>query len=285
MHWHPTNRGFETFGPGPIQGALGTGWPSGDRGRTADRARPETVRERRKFAEARKAEIHYSRQLRSVASQVGVIVRGLTPAGGVPDPDVVERALRQYSQILRPWAKSVGARMLADVQRRDWAVWKSIASDMSAGTRAELAAAPTGEALRRLLDEQVTYITSIPLDAAQRVHKLVLEMRSSGARSETIVKQIMRSGHVSKSRANLIARTEVARAASGLVQARATFAGSEGYIWRTAEDSSVRKAHKKMSGRFVRWDSPPTTNGLIGHAGQLPNCRCYPEPVLPDHIH
>ena len=284
MHWHTTNRGFETFGPGPIAGALQSGWPTGDRTKTADLAPRETVRERRAFSDVRRAEARYATQLRSVASQIGAIVRGLAPDGGVPDPDVVERALRSYSQILRPWAKSVGARMLADVQRRDWAVWKSLASDMSDAMRAELAAAPTGEALRRLLDEQVELITSIPLDAARRVHKLALEARTSGSRADTIVKEIMRSGHVSKSRANLIARTEVARTASGLVQARATFAGSEGYIWRTVEDSAVRRSHKKMSGRFVRWDSPPTTDGLIGHAGQLPNCRCYPEPVLPDHI-
>lgn len=214
-----------------------------------------------------------------------MIVRGLTPASGVPDPAVVERALRSYSELLRPWGKVVGARMLADVQRRDWSVWKSLASDMSEAMREEIARAPTGEALRRLLDEQVTLITSIPLRAAERAHKLALEAVTSGARYDTIVEQIRRTGHVTRSRAELIARTEVARAASGLVQARATHVGSEGYIWRTAEDHDVRRSHKKMAGRFVRWDRPPVTDGMHGHAGQLPNCRCYPEPVLPDHIH
>lgn len=174
--------------------------------------------------------------------------------------------------------------MLADVSRRDEAVWASLSRDMSYALREEIKRAPTGEALKRLLDEQVNLITSLPTRAAQRVHKLALEARVDGSRASSIAKEIMRSGDVTKSRANLIARTEVARTASGLVQARATYVGSEGYIWRTAQDSDVRKSHKKMSGKFVRWDQPPVTDNLVGHAGQLPNCRCYPEPVLPEVI-
>jgi SPP1 gp7 family putative phage head morphogenesis protein len=253
--------------------------------RTGDRdTRRESARERRAFTEVRRAERAYARQLRSVATQVGHIVRGLAPEGGTPDPAVLERALRGYSEILRPWAKAVGARMLADVQRRDLGVWRSMAQDMTEAMRVEIARAPTGEALRRLLDEQVMLITSIPLRAAERAQKLAQEAVTEGRRHETIVDQIMSSGRVARSRAELIARTEVARTASGLVQARATHVGSEGYIWRTAEDHDVRHSHKKMSGKFVRWDRPPVTDGLTGHAGQLPNCRCYPEPVLPDFI-
>jgi SPP1 gp7 family putative phage head morphogenesis protein len=286
VHSHPTNHGFQTFGASVLQGALGqaqslgSGWPTGDK-----QSRPrESARERRAFNSVRTAESKYGAQLRSVAHQVGVIIKGLTPKDGVPDPAVVERALRAYSEMLRPWARAVGARMLADVSRRDEAVWRSMAQDMSRDLMSELKHAPTGETLRRLLDEQVTLITSIPLRAAERTHKLALEARASGSRYDTIVAEIMRSGHVTKSRATLIARTEVARTASGLVQTRATYVGSEGYIWRTAEDSDVRKSHKRMSGKFVPWSRPPTTDNLTGHAGQLPNCRCYPEPVIPDQI-
>lgn len=271
------NRGFETFGPSVVAGAIQT--------RTTDRRRPETIREKAAFESVRKAEVRYGAQLRSVAQQVGAIIRGLTPDGGVPDPEMVENVMRRYSETLKPWAAVVGKRMIDDVSRRDWAVWKSLSENMSVAMRAELERAPTGQALRNLLEEQVTLITSIPLKAAERVHKLALETRVTGARYDGLVREIMRSGHVAKSRATLIARTEVARAASGLVQARATYVGSEGYIWRTAEDVDVRRSHKKMAGKFIRWDRPPRTDNLVGHAGQLPNCRCYPEPVLPDHIH
>lgn len=266
------NSGFHTFGD-PFVGAI----------RTTDRA-TESARERKSFQQVRRAETQYARQLRQVARQVGHIVEGLTPKDGVPNTEQVNRALRAYAELLRPWAKSVGARMLADVSRRDWAVWKSMAADMSAAMREEIARAPTGEALRQLLEEQVTLITSMPLKAARRCQNLALEAMTEGRRYETIVDEIRRTGKVTQSRAELIARTEVARAASGLVQARSTYVGSEGYIWRTAQDSAVRHSHKKMSGKFVRWDRPPVTDGMHGHAGQLPNCRCYPEPVLPELI-
>jgi uncharacterized protein with gpF-like domain len=68
-----------------------------------------------------------------------------------------------------------------------------------------------------------------------------------------------------------------------LTQARAEHIGSEGYIWRTSNDSDVRHSHKEMNGRYVRWDTPPRlSDGTVTHAGQIYNCRCYPEPVIPD---
>jgi SPP1 gp7 family putative phage head morphogenesis protein len=129
--------------------------------------------------------------------------------------------------------------------------------------------------------QQVHLIRSLPLDAAQRVHKLVIEGHGSPRASE-IAKEIMRSGSVAKSRAELIAQTETSRAATAFTQARAEHIGSDGYIWRTAKDSHVRDSHRHMEGRFVRWESPPTLDGLVGHAGALPRCRCFPSPVIPE---
>jgi len=79
----------------------------------------------------------------------------------------------------------------------------------------------------------------------------------------------------------MIARTEIGRASTALTQARSLALGSTGYIWRTAEDGDVRHSHAEMEGKFVSWDRPPTLDGLTGHAGALPNCRCYCEVVLP----
>lgn len=92
----------------------------------------------------------------------------------------------------------------------------------------------------------------------------------------------MATGRVTRSRANTIARTEVSRASCVFTQARAENLGSEGYIWRTSEDGDVRPSHKAMNGKFVAWNSPPTLDNLKGHAGCLPNCRCYTEPVIPN---
>lgn len=210
---------------------------------------------------------------------MGNIVRGYGPS----EPGALIKALTGYGELLTPWAKSVAEYMLADVNRRNERAWKETGKEMGKALRMEIAYAPTGQVFSMLMDMQVGLIKSIPLDAAQRVHELTIEGLSTGERAKSIAQQIMLTEEVSKSKATLIARTEVARAASTLTEARATFVGSEGYIWRSSRDGDVRPTHREMEGKYVRWDKPPKTDkGLEPyHAGCGPNCRCYPEPVLP----
>ena len=128
--------------------------------------------------------------------------------------------------------------------------------------------------------------TSLPLDAAQRVHELTTGALYEGARANEIAAEIMKTGEVTRSRANLIARTEVGRSATTLTQARAESVGSVGYIWRTARDYDVRQRHKELEGTFHAWNDPPVATDpgqrpIRAHAGSIFNCRCYAEPVLP----
>lgn len=194
--------------------------------------------------------------------------------------------LRAYSEALAPWAAAVGGQMLEDVNNRDKAAWLEHAQEMSHAMRQTIREAPVGTQLHAALARQVTLIKSLPLEAAQRVHELTLQGLEDSTRFTEIAKEIMRSGEVAKSRAVLIARTEVARTASELTQARAVAVGSEQYIWRTAGDSSVRAGHKAMANKAFRWDTPPPVDegGKImhHHPGAIWNCRCYPEPIFGD---
>lgn len=191
--------------------------------------------------------------------------------------------LEKYAQALEPWAVQTASRMLAGVNQRDEGAWAELTRELSLGLRREVRTAPTGELMRKLLAEQVTLIKSLPLEAAQRVHELTLKGLEDSTRASEIAKEIARSGEVTMGRATLIARTEVARTASTLTQARALHVGSVEYIWRTAGDSDVRESHRKMAGKVVRWDTPPTlSDGTVTHAGQIYNCRCWPEPILPE---
>lgn len=238
---------------------------------------------RSEFIRSRKAETQYGLQLRKIARVVGDIVKTLwDESNPVAAANAVEDALRRYSSTLDGWAAAVGRRMVADVAARDRKAWMEISRRMGLALREEIETAPTGLVVQQRLAEQVTLIKSLPTEAAERVHKLTLEGIVQGRRAEAISKEIQRSGEVTKSRANTIARTEVSRTATELTRARAEHVGSEGYIWRTAGDSDVRDSHQAMNGKFVRWDDPPTLDGLTGHAGALPNCRCYCEPVIPD---
>ncbi|AIO23380.1 phage head morphogenesis protein [Burkholderia cepacia] len=174
--------------------------------------------------------------------------------------------------------------MLADLNRRDEQAWMQNAQDMSHALRDELRRAPTGETMRALMAEQVGLIKSIPLDAAERVHRLTIEALEDSTRASEISKMIQASGSVAKSRADLIARTEVGRTATTLTEARALHVGSPGYFWRTSDDSDVREDHRILEGRFITWDNPPIADRRTGrraHAGCIYGCRCYPEVVFP----
>jgi SPP1 gp7 family putative phage head morphogenesis protein len=134
--------------------------------------------------------------------------------------------------------------------------------------------------MQKALAEQVHLITSLPREAADRVHKLTIQGLTSGRRASEIAMEIAKSGDVTKSRALLIAQTEVSRTATALTQARAEYVGSVSYVWRTSRDAAVRPSHRRMEGKIVRWDQPPTLDGMVGHAGQFPRCRCFVEPIL-----
>lgn len=220
-----------------------------------------------------------------MARQIDSLVKGLSSDGGpLKASSKIEEALRAYSDLLTPWAETVARFMVSEVARRNLKGWEKNADEMSRALRVELEQAPTGSIYAGLMREQVDLIKSIPLDAAKRVHDLTTGAMVSGDRASSLVAEIMRSGEVSASKARLIARTEVSRTASNFTQARARYVGSEGYIWRSSGDGDVRPTHRAMNGKYVRWDDPPKTDkGLAPyHAGCGPNCRCFPDPVLPD---
>lgn len=237
---------------------------------------------KRKGPQTSKVERQYARQLQKIARHVGDIISGYPPGDPAALP-AIERALRGYSDVIRGWARLEAQKMLDAVNRQDENEWRERSRDMSLALRDELRNAPTGAALARLLDEQVELITSLPIEAALRVHDLTLAGVEDATRAREVAAEILRSNEVTAGRARLIARTEVARTASKLTEARAVHIGSEGYIWRTSGDSDVRDSHQKMNGKFVRWDTPPTlVDGTVTHAGQIYNCRCYPEAVIPE---
>lgn len=254
------------------------------RKQTAAEKRAERKAARERFLKARNAGKKFSGQLTKVARQVGAIVDGFAPQGVVQDPLQLRRALAKYAEMLEPWARSVSAQMIAEVEQRDRTAWTRMGQEIGRNLREEIENAPTGDVARILMSEQAALITSLPIEAANRVHKLTTEAMISGRRAASIAEEIQRSGKVALSRAKLIARTEVARTASVMTQSRAEFVGSEAYIWRTAEDSDVRSLHKKHNGKIFRWDDPPVAgeNGERAHAGQIYNCRCFAEPILPD---
>lgn len=241
---------------------------------------------RERFLRVRKAEKKMARQLKSVASQVGSIVRTFAPGGVVHSQPELDAALRRYATLLDPWAKRVSAAFVFEIAQRDEHAWEQAAREMGRSIREQIQSAPVGPAMVAMAREQAELIKSLPIEASQRVHRLTVEALSGGTRAKEIAKEIQKTGSVTASRAALIARTETGRTATTMTSARAKHIGSLGYIWRTADDADVRPLHRKLEGTYHAWNDPPVAgeNGERAHAGAIYNCRCFPEPVLPDEV-
>ncbi|MEB2741390.1 phage head morphogenesis protein [Citrobacter portucalensis] len=173
--------------------------------------------------------------------------------------------------------------MFLQVEQEEWNQWRSVSQEISVGLRDVVGNTPVGFVAQDIVSRQVQLIKSLPLEAADRVRDIqarAMEAVINGERPDALYRMIMESGDVAESRAKMIARTEIGRATTALTQARAESIGSEGYWWRI-EGAGTRDSHYQMRNKFVRWDNPPTLDGMTGHAGCLPNCKCWPEVQVP----
>ena len=233
---------------------------------------------KKRFAIAARIEKQYLSQLRSLTSNIDAMLNAMSGK-----PEALIDLLTRYSFTIEPWAESIAEKMVSSIIERDATAWIQLGYDMNRSLKKELDSSPTGLDFQKFMREQVTLIKSLPLEAGQRVHKVTIEGLGSGRRAEDIQNDILQTGKVTLSRAQLIARTEVARTASGITMSRAKYVGSTHYFWRTSGDSDVRSSHRKMKNKIIAWDDPPEVDpGKFYHAGMFPNCRCYPDPILPD---
>lgn len=234
------------------------------------------------FKRIKSVELKYARQLRKIASEVGRIIEGFDWTHNV---EKLKETLGKYAELIRPWAVTRAAVMVGEVDHQSLRQWRAATKEIGLGLKEELLTAPTGVAVRSIMAENVRLITSLPTEAGERVHKLVLEGLSQSRRAEAVAKQIAASGEVTKSRANLIARTETSRAQGALTQVRAEAIGSDSYIWRTAEDEDVRPSHRKLDGKVFKWSDPPECDpGIRANPGGSYNCRCIAIPIIPETI-
>lgn len=203
--------------------------------------------------------------------------------------------LRRYSEKLGPWAQRQAAKMLDQVQKSNRRAYQQKSKVIGTALKLGTAERSTQDVALALLNEQVGLIKSIPLEAGLRAQKIAYEAFVSGTRAQPnddTIRQLEEemgfSTQAAISRATLIARTETARANAAINQARATSVGSNQYRWHNSDDGAVRPSHKmykgkRLQGRIFSWDNQPTLDdGMTGHPGTFPNCRCFAEPVFDD---
>lgn len=246
-----------------------------------------------KFKPSMAAEAQFYRQLRKVAHASGHIVERHADGAKLVDEKQMQKELKAYSEKLGPWATRQAAKMLEQVQKSNKRAYQQKSKAISADIRLNETNADIVTTAASLLFEQVNLIKSIPLEAGLRAQHIALEAVLAGTRAEAntdTIKQLEDemglSTKVATSRAMLIARTETARANAAINQSRAMSVGSNQYRWHNSGDEAVRHSHKiykgkRLQGMIFSWDNPPTlSDGMTGHPGTFPNCRCFAEPIF-----
>ncbi len=249
----------------------------------------------------KRIEQQYGRDLYNVSSEVDRMVKSFTSKIDTGKEkieiedigDLIEK-LQEYSEKINDWATRTANRMLYSLESQDLKQWEQHSKKMSVLMKQQLKQADIKRIMNQYMNDNVRLITSLPLNAAQRVHKLVTENLVTGKRASSVAKEIMKTGEVTQSRANLIARTETSRAVTGLVMARAESIGLDFYIWYStggySGDGRTRKAHRYMNGVICKWNDVPNPEKLFPdpkakpYGSYLPgatfNCRCFASPLI-----
>lgn len=240
------------------------------------------------------AEREFLRSLKKVARVSGHIVESHVEGATLRNSPQMQKALNDYAKLITPWARRQSAKLLDQVQKSNKRAYQKKSKAIGVDLRRSLEAERNVErAALVLLNEQVGLITSIPIEAGFRAQKIAYEAALYGRRAipdqdtiEELQKQLGLSTEVAVSRATLIARTETARANAAINQSRAMAVGSGFYRWHNSSDAAVRESHKrykgeKLQGKIFSWAKPPTLDdGMTGHPGSFPNCRCFAEPIF-----
>lgn len=248
-----------------------------------------------KFKPSKAAENAFYRQLKKVAQASGHIVERYTEGVKISNDKAMQRELRKYSEKLTPWAIRQSTKLLEQVQRSNKRAYQNKSKAIGVALEFAPSERDVRETALALMNEQVALIKSIPLEAGLRAQKIAFEAVLHGTRAQPnedtiheLEEQMDMTTEVATSRALLISRTETARATAAINQARAQSVGSRQYRWHNSGDGAVRESHKiykgqRLQGKIFSWDNPPTlSDGMTGHPGTFPNCRCFAEPVFED---
>lgn len=228
------------------------------------------------FAHSKAIERRYAAQLAKVAKEVGKLA-----ARFADDLPGLVRALKEYAARLEPWAAEVASRFIGEVDRANASAWAEKSATIAKMLKGDVAKSAIGLAAQERHFAQVTLITSLPLEAAARAQKLAEDAARGGKRAGDVREAILETESVTASRAQLIARTEIAKANAALTEARAQMAGITHYIWRTMQDEDVRESHAALDGQVFAFDAPPVVDeGGAYNPGGVYNCRCFAEPIL-----
>lgn len=147
------------------------------------------------------------------------------------------------------------------------------------------------DAIDRWVGDNVLKIKSIPTEALGEMQHIIIEGYRSGRTIRDIQKAIQEAYDVSKRKAQLLSRDQVATLNAQITKLQHQDAGVTRYKWSTSRDSRVRECHRALEGKIISWDDPPEmwystkSKGIVHtsrrcHPGEDICCRCVAIPVF-----
>ena len=252
----------------------------------------------------RRIEANYQQALNNLMNN---FFKKLPHIGG-SDPMEIMREFRVYCQNgnFSAYVRAAASRMVTGLAVENARTWRQAAQEGMQSKNVHRALqkelqGPIGQRVRQLVESNAELIGSLPDDIAQSVNRAILQESMRGrraAQTEEIVQALSyrpdieqiraRFVHLTQTRIALISRTETSKASTALTRARSEELELPFYVWRTSKDGRVRTSHRHMDGVIIPWSEAPSPEKLKGvkstlgayHAGDSPNCRCYPAPIV-----
>lgn len=236
----------------------------------------------------RRIELMYKRRLKQLIKRIGKSLVGLTTHEVITEL----RKIANSTEFKR-YAEWSSMKMVTSLFSDAGTTWREAARENSKGKliykalRSELKG-PINGAINEQIKRNAELIKSMPLSISKEITEHVNSETLKGKRAKEISEELQaKVPYMFEYKANLIARTEVSKTNTALTKARCEDIGIKWYNWRTSNDQRVRNSHDHMNNVLVCWDDPPSPEKLIAekfvgyyHAGNIYNCRCYPEPVV-----
>lgn len=210
-------------------------------------------------------------KLRQLLQQVAVALERRVAEFGL-DKKVEQIATMTRNTALREWKRAVrdtlGIDLLDDYFKGDF----------------------YDEIIRRWVAENILKIKSLPGETLGEMRQIILESYVKGRSIRDIQKEIQAQYNVSKSKAKLLARDQVATLNAQVTKRQQQDAGCTKYRWSDSRDGRVRDCHRALNGHVFSWDDPPemwyeTKSGRVYtgrhcHPGEDFCCRCVAIPVF-----
>ncbi len=239
---------------------------------------------------AARIEIDYGRSIQKL------LVRHLPSLEDATADEILEALnnLVANETLLERFARVMSARMVTAVSRTNARSWRQAAMQSTKGRAIYEALkqemrGPTGDRVRAIVAENARLISSIPSAIREHINNEIATMTQEGLRPEAVERHLReRITELTKSRARLIARTEVGKSELALTQARSEDLGIEYFVWKTSSDVRVRQSHRVFEDVLCTWKDLPSPERMA-HEPNAPapygpggvwNCRCIALPVV-----